>query len=202
MRTLRQRRKYYQQHRDKIRAQAKARVAGLKKAGRCYCGAPTDDQYILCAGCRQKSRARLYQLRRQKTCVECKRRPVCRGKVKCRQCLIKATTQAKRYRAEGRVAMWEKPIRDAVFAAYGGRRCACCGETEGAFLTIDHIEGGGRQHIRQIGGGGIKLYRWLRNHKFPKGYRVLCMNCNWGRYRNGGECPHVKNRQATISCKK
>jgi hypothetical protein len=30
--------------------------------------------------------------------------------------------------------------RDEAFNAYGGYVCACCGETEPMFLTIDHVE--------------------------------------------------------------
>lgn len=35
------------------------------------------------------------------------------------------------------------------------------------------------------------MYRWLKKQGFPKGdFRVMCFNCNLGRQRNGGECPH------------
>jgi hypothetical protein len=37
------------------------------------------------------------------------------------------------------------------------------------------------------------LNTWRRcgqKHGYPEGFQVLCMNCNWGRYRNGGVCPH------------
>jgi hypothetical protein len=30
----------------------------------------------------------------------------------------------------------------------------------------------------------------LCKNGFPKGFQTLCMNCNWGKYRNGGQCPH------------
>lgn len=75
--------------------------------------------------------------------------------------------------------------------AYGGFRCACCGETEPMFLTIDHINDDGKAHRARIQStGGAKLYKSLRDEGWPKGFRVLCMNCNQGRYRNGGACPH------------
>lgn len=66
--------------------------------------------------------------------------------------------------------------------------CACCGELEIKFLSIDHINGGGNKHRKKIGGGS-GFYLWLKNHKFPKGYQVLCLNCNFakGLY---GVCPH------------
>jgi hypothetical protein len=39
------------------------------------------------------------------------------------------------------------------------------------------------------------LALWLKRNNFPSGYRVLCMNCNHGRKRNGGICPHELHRQ-------
>ena len=76
-----------------------------------------------------------------------------------------------------------------MFNAYGGYVCACCGEKNPGFLTLDHTKGGGRQHRKQLGGGD-KVWAWLRRNGFPPGYRVLCYNCNVGRAANGGVCPH------------
>ena len=86
-----------------------------------------------------------------------------------------------------------KSLKLAAFAAYGGAVCSCvnCPERENPrieFLTIDHIAGGGNQH-RKVVGSGSSFYAWLRNNKYPQGYQVLCMNCNWGR-RLTGVCPH------------
>ena len=78
--------------------------------------------------------------------------------------------------------------REKVIEFYGNV-CACCGEENEMFLSIDHINGNGRKHRKEIGSNAI--YRWLIRNKFPDGYRVLCMNCNWGRERNGGICPHI-----------
>lgn len=82
--------------------------------------------------------------------------------------------------------------RDAI-AAYGGK-CVCCGEDNPAFLTIDHVGGGGTKHRKSLGGGGEAIYAWLKREGYPKeGFRLLCMNCNWATSRNGGVCPHVKS---------
>ena len=92
-------------------------------------------------------------------------------------------------------------VRDAslkleTLQVYGGE-CACCGESEPAFLTIDHVLGtGARERAalwgREHGGGGLPFYRWLKRSGFPQDgrYRVLCMNCNLA-IHNLGECPHV-----------
>lgn len=82
--------------------------------------------------------------------------------------------------------------KDQVFEAYGGYICACCGEKEPMFLSIDHIDNNGATE-RKSGlyrGSGTAFYQWLRKNKFPLGYQVLCMNCQIGKHKNGGVCPH------------
>jgi hypothetical protein len=83
-------------------------------------------------------------------------------------------------------------LRRECLEYYGGHppRCACCGESIYQFLAIDHVHGNGNKHKReQKIGSGTGMYCWLRKHKFPKGYQVLCHNCNLakGFY---GTCPH------------
>jgi hypothetical protein len=83
-------------------------------------------------------------------------------------------------------------IRAETFAAYGGR-CACCGETEDAFLQIDHEDGNGAAHRESLGGrnrAGIFTYVWLRQNGWPPGFRVLCANCHAAISRLGS-CPHA-----------
>lgn len=82
--------------------------------------------------------------------------------------------------------------REQVFEAYGGYKCNCCGETEPLFLSIDHIDNNGATERKsgQYCGSGTGFYQWLRKNKFPPGYQVLCMNCNTGKHKNGGVCPH------------
>ena len=85
-------------------------------------------------------------------------------------------------------------IKESVFVAYGGYKCACCGETEKSFLTIDHINNDGANHRRSITGkrhsAGYHTYIWIVKNGFPKGFQVLCMNCNHGKRMNNGICPH------------
>jgi hypothetical protein len=90
-----------------------------------------------------------------------------------------------------RKTQWRKfldKLRYDVIGHYskGKYACVCCTETTFLFLSIDHINGGGHKDRHT----GTALYRWLRMHDYPLGYQVLCMNCNWGRARNGGICPH------------
>jgi hypothetical protein len=89
-----------------------------------------------------------------------------------------------RYKEYSRQLKWD------VVEAYGGK-CVCCGEDRIEFLTVDHVDGGGKAHRRTLGGYGRSIYRWLKLQGFPQeGYQLLCWNCNCakGFY---GVCPHV-----------
>ena len=75
------------------------------------------------------------------------------------------------------------------YYSYGSIECKCCREKEYDFLTLDHINGGGAKHRREVG-VGIAYWLWLKRNNFPNGYQVLCMNCNLGRQKHNGVCPH------------
>ncbi len=95
-----------------------------------------------------------------------------------------------------------KKIHLEVLIHYGGNppRCACEGcyyhthDCPTEFLTIDHINGGGRKHRAKYGLTGGFFYLWLKSHHYPKGYRVLCYNCNCS-IGHHGYCPHDKERE-------
>lgn len=76
-----------------------------------------------------------------------------------------------------------KELREMVIDHYGGR-CVCCGETNIDVLTIDHVNGGGKEHVKLIGGYQY-LYRGLIDNNFPDAFRVLCRNCNCSRVFDG-----------------
>ncbi len=94
-----------------------------------------------------------------------------------------------------RVAVWSHralvKARMEAIARYGGK-CACCGESRYEFLAIDHRRGGGSRH--RLSGQftpGNGFIKWLKRNGWPKGFRVLCHNCNsaLGYY---GYCPHKR----------
>lgn len=65
-------------------------------------------------------------------------------------------------------------------------KCVRCGIDDIRILSIDHINGNGAEHQRQIKeeagikkATGIALYRWLKKHGYPEGYQVMCLNCNF-----------------------
>jgi hypothetical protein len=95
----------------------------------------------------------------------------------------------------GRNTAQSRALRASVLDAYGGPvpKCACCHQSQRQFLTIDHVNSGGRAHRRALGTQGV--LRELQREGFPPGYRVLCWNCNmaFGAY---GVCPHIGHRRA------
>lgn len=79
---------------------------------------------------------------------------------------------------------WQRNNREDAIKHYGGK-CACCGETTYEFLAIDHV-GGGKKHRAKI---KVNIAYWLKKNGFPKGFRILCHNCNMAKDRYG-YCPH------------
>jgi hypothetical protein len=98
---------------------------------------------------------------------------------------IKSTPEAlKRGRKRHKVK-----VKAEVYAALGSR-CACCGEDNQEFLSVDHIHGDGKIHRALIGNSPQALYKAIKDEGFPKDkYRILCMNCNFAT-RYGQPCPH------------
>lgn len=85
--------------------------------------------------------------------------------------------------------------RDIIYIAYGNK-CNCCGESNKLFLTIDHVNNDGYK-IRQRNKNGNysapfsgHYYKQIIKANFPSDLQLLCWNCNCGKARNGGICPH------------
>ena len=108
---------------------------------------------------------------------------------RCEHCATREARLALAPACKKRRAERRQEVKADVMNAYGGK-CQCCGETDMVFLTIDHV-------FRYTGEGprsGNPLYLWLKSHKYPDGYRVLCQSCNFalGKF---GYCPHGSLRQ-------
>jgi hypothetical protein len=141
-----------------------------------------------------KSKQAQYRTERRSAglCPGCGKRPPDEDRNYCSSCRTIKTRNVDLGRKDAdRRALWTKR-KLAAYAAYGGAACACCGETEECFLSLDHVNDNGGQHRKEI--GAANLYVWLERHHYPPGFRVLCMNCNMGRQRNGGVCPHEAKR--------
>ena len=83
-----------------------------------------------------------------------------------------------------------KRLRREMIVAYGNK-CTCCGEAEPTFLELDHIHNDGAKDRQNGNGWGVKLLGRLKKMGWPTdSYQLLCSNCNQGKQRNGGICPH------------
>jgi len=146
------------------------------------CSRKLDGAAQLCACCRKedskRKTARAEQRLKAGRCAACGERPALKEQNWCAVCCEKARSYANRIKLE-------------VLQAYGSV-CACCGETEPDFLTMDHMNGGGTAHRHEI---RRSIYSWLKSRGFPKGYQVLCFNCNCGKGADG-VCPHKRKKVA------
>lgn len=195
-----------------------ARSANFRLQGLCVlCGGTRAPGGTRCAACIAKTKA----------CLDCGKDRVPHD-TRCADCLAKYTVAntAKviaanaKSKSEGRCYHCRKPcdrfpkpictscrqkqtdarrkIKLDTFKAYGGAKCACCGEKTLEFLTLDHVNNdGGKQRKENPRLAGMTLCRTLRNQGYPPGFAVLCFNCNCakGLY---GECPHERKRRSQL----
>ncbi len=79
-----------------------------------------------------------------------------------------------------KAAQWRRRTKMKVLRAYCSDdrpRCEKCDMEDVRALTIDHVNGGGAEHMREIGGSN-RFYLWLVKNQFPVGFRILCFNHN------------------------
>jgi len=182
--------------REQDRERKRIKREEWKRQGVCIsCGKPRDTHRLKCQKCHErtlqsgnKTRAKWKE---KGLCTECGKNPPMAKYVVCEKCYsIHKTSRDRNKPKRNQIAKeWRERVREEALTAYGGK-CNCCGETEPLFLEIDHISGGGSQHRKTVP-GGIAFYRWLKERGYPKDqFQILCRNCNFGKYRNNGICPH------------
>ena len=142
-------------------------------------------------------------IKMDRTCIKCKiektldcfsndKKSKLGKRSQCKDCQLKYYREYRaKHKSYGgiRQIVYRKKIKDTVFNHYGWR-CNCCHENEPKFLTIDHTNGGGAEHRKTIKTSTI--YQWLIRNGFPDEFQTLCYNCNCGKARNNGICPHHK----------
>lgn len=162
----------------------KIKAARLKSEGRCpkHPNQPWSPGKS-CPTCTDYIGSRQIELKARSLCVSCLE-PSEAGKTRCRTCLDKLRQRTER-------------IKNEVILAYGGK-CACCGEIEQQFLTLDHKNNDGATHRKEIGilRGGAPMWDWAQKNGYPDTLDLMCYNCNCG--RRLGICPH-KLRAANAS---
>lgn len=82
-----------------------------------------------------------------------------------------------------------KLLKEKVLTHYGNNKLECvqCKENRIDCLTIDHINGKGNEHRKEIKIRGA-IYGWLIRNNYPDGYQTLCMNCQFVKRARNHEC--------------
>lgn len=159
-----------------------------KMAGLCTCcSSKPEPGRTKCRPClnafNKRTKERAVRLKEAGLCPTCGKRKFGKRRLLCNVChkqRLEKHLNGKDYDTK-----YTKLRRSKVLEAYG-TVCKCCGEAEEQFLSIDHIDGGGNKHAKEVG----SVYKWLIANGFPPGFQTLCINCNIGKFRNGGICPH------------
>jgi len=101
---------------------------------------------------------------------------------------VSINEKAREYRINNRPHLkvirlqWKDTLKREVMAHYSGGpvpECKRCHYLDLRALTIDHIEGNGSAHRRELKGGGVRMYQWLKANNYPLGFQVLFMNCQF-----------------------
>ncbi len=159
------------------------------------CGVYEVVDFTTCDRCketvRRNHRLRIVERKRDGLCTTCGKNKSVYGMKTCQRCRDEHSEKwiknGEEYKRKDKIS--RQKLKRYVMDKYGGC-CVCCGESGLKFLTIDHVNNDGKEHRKQGVGGGDNIYRWLRSSGFPEGFQTLCYNCNIGRYRNNGICPH------------
>ncbi len=125
------------------------------------------------------------RLRSERLCDSCGQRPRTQN-TRCSECWTKEQARNKAYRNQ---------LMRQVILMYGGK-CICCNELRFEFLTLDHVNNDGFKERRERGyRGGYGFYKKLINIPLREDLQVMCYNCNLGKARCGGTCPHAWDKK-------
>jgi hypothetical protein len=88
--------------------------------------------------------------------------------------------------------------RFEAFLSMYGQKCNCpgCTESSKSFLTLDHVQNDGHKERQNLNRWDI--CRAATDHYCPEKYQVLCFNCNCGKNKNKGVCPHLGIQQSRL----
>lgn len=120
---------------------------------------------------------------------------------RCKDCINSGrrgrSEDARERERENERARWRRNYDAAVnmvAEAQGGKRCACCGEDFPMFMSLDHKNNnGGKERGHNRNGNGKFIRRILKGDLGDA--QLLCTNCNFAKYRNGGVCPCKAHRR-------
>lgn len=176
------------------------RYGTRKKSGVCVdCRAPAEPGKTMCLNCLQK-RSNNQSVQRHNRiadnlCSQCGNDLGNSTGKRCRVCIDNRNDWYQGSTTQIKDKVRRDENRKSVLERYGGK-CVCCGEIELYFLAIDHVEGNGNTHRKEINKYGSGFFEWLIKNNFPEGFQVLCHNCNMGKHLNGGVCPHQEQNES------
>ena len=167
----------------------RAQYKKLRAAGICTQCGTRPATTARCEQCKAERRAKSEEWKAAGLCGQCGGKRKSGGYKLCKRHVASTAMYRKRNPERARELENEnyRRARDEARRRYG-ETCSCCGESERLFLAIDHIENDGAQRRRNNHNDNDA--RNLRLRGWPSGYQTLCQNCNWGKYLNGGVCPH------------
>lgn len=133
-------------------------------------------------------------------CIYCGKNYPSENKKGCENCLTDKSKKSIEYSKKNgdRVRQYNLLIKHTVIEKYGGK-CACCGESQILFLTIDHKNNDGNIDRSENYESSGSFYLKLKRDPIRSDIQVLCFNCNMGKSINGGDCPHVKINRILLS---
>lgn len=115
----------------------------------------------------------------------------------CRTCVVKkgiewAKKNMARHRESNRLST--DKIRVEVLTQYSGKppKCIKCGYSDIRALSLDLMVNGHRKSGIPY---GVKLYYRLRKEGYPKGWQVLCMNCQTIKEAKRRKLSRLKDKQ-------
>ena len=198
------------------RQKDRERRARRTSIGLCDCGQPTLPNRKRCQGCTDKYREAQAGQRKKHIaeggCITCGKPPIL-GLSVCEECNSRATIstlqrydsnkingvcpfcggelnnkfrceQCHREHLRRGQERWDR--QRLIVLEYYGNKCACCGETTYEFLEVDHINGNGSKHRKEV---GRHVVEDIIKQNFPSDFQILCANCNRG-HGKFGVCPH------------
>lgn len=171
-----------------------------KKLGLCIaCGKPNPTSNEWCSKCSKKYNTAASLKRKLKVsnglCGVCGKGLLAKNsETRCIFCIYKHKKWYASSDFRKRRIQKDRLLRDQIIQHYGGK-CVCCNTSEKTFLAIDHINGGGNAHRKQIKKmAASSFYKWIIKQNFPNDLQILCYNCNMSKYLLGGLCAH-KHKQ-------
>lgn len=164
--------------RDRQHVRAKTARTERSIKGSCRrCGSPPLPNRKTCEKCTAERNREALRRIDLGLCRRCGAQDPLPGYTKCSTCKDISNRHARERARKERIK---------VLSHYGAI-CACCGETQEKFLSVDHVNNDGNLHRKSL--KRTSIMPWIIKHNFPSSLQILCHNCNMAKALYG-QCPH------------